>query len=824
MLLDNYKKESPIIGVAGMGGGINSYIFLSSDGGYVISRSLRFNSGDSAYLSRTPSSASNRKTWTWSGWVKRSALSGSTRDWIFIGGNTASDTGIIFIGFKQNDDLLVGTNNTDLLLTDAVFRDLSAWMHIVVAFDTTQSTASDRLKVYVNGVEITSFSTDNRSSITQNGDYGANQAQRHTIGSVQNYGGNTPEYIDAYLADIHFIDGQALAPTDFGETDSNGVWQPKLFAGTYGTNGFHLDFSDNSSNAALGTDTSSNGNTWTVNNLSVAAGAGNDSLRDTPSNAADPTDSGIGGEVVGNYCTLNPLKKANITTSNGNLDFTHSGSTGNWQVVFSTIGMSSGKYYCEFTCKDSDSVIGIAKDSHTIANDKYVGNDPNGWGYNGQNGSKINNSSGSSYGSSYTSGDIIGIAFDADGGNLYFYKNGAVQNSGTAAYTGLTDGPYFFAFSLRDTGNTPSVNFGQRAFAYQNAGTNRPSADYKSLNTANLPTPTIADGSQYFEAKKYDGNGGTQTISNLSFSPDFTWLKKRSGSADHYLYDQVRGATYRLYSNTTDAESTSSTGLTAFTSDGFSLGNANDVNQSSNTYISWNWDAGTSTVTNNDGSIASQVRANPSAGFSIVTYTGSSSVSTVGHGLNSAPGMYVVKRRTDAGYGWIVYHSAMGASNMMALQNTSGAALDFDPWNQTAPTSSVFTVNTTGSGTVNAASKDYVAYCFAPVEGYSAMGSVNTNGTTDNAFIYLGFRAKFVMFKRTDSTGNWTMWDTSRNTYNVMDKYLFANTSGSEGTDAQFDILSNGIKLRTAGYASGATFIYLAVAENPFQANGGLAR
>ena len=1082
--------------------------------GYAIERSLRFNSGDSSFLSRTPSAAGNRKTWTWSGWVKRSAL-GSQYDFA-----SAGDSGnyVRIAGFNSSDKLELRTDSAAVhVVTEQVFRDCSAWYHIVIAFDTTQSTASNRTKFYVNGSQVTSLSTTTYPG--QNTEHAVNNTGEHRVGAFVDKTSATVFYpFNGYVADVHFIDGQALAPTDFGETDDNGVWQPKEFTGQYnvsqsggsssaptstsdvapsgsygngiasaallfgaseltngqnhirqdnggiewspaialtgsdvagakclyfnsasssyaiefkingswvtaqanaqnsigtssalitlattgdwtgvrvtgggnthvttvagifvnGTrlqsaysipavNGFHLDFKDNSSNAALGTDTSgvSPANTWTVNNLTassagfsqyiaqgttsgsfhqygpvtnlfdgspstgafsssgtstftfggsaivastsikirafkgdasganvlvngtdvssllnaqsgggystvdvtstlggapitlanvsmVNAGGGsgniaqifvddvelitgnlsdNDSLVDTPTNGTQ-TDTGAGNQITGNYATLNPLKKANITTSNGNLDFTHSGSTGSWQAVFSTIGMSSGKYYCEFTCKDSDSVIGIAKDSHTIANDKYVGNDPNGWGYNGQNGSKTNNSSGSSYGNSYTSGDVIGIAFDADGGNLYFYKNGAVQNSGTAAYTGLTDGPYFFAFSLRDTGNTPSVNFGQRGFAYQNAGTNRPSADYKALCTANLPEPTIADGSKYFDTLLWTGDGSTtRAISGLEFSPDLCWTKARSIGFGHRLWDTVRGATKRLESHATTAEATEANGVKSFDSNGFTIGNDGNVNQSGYTFASWNWDAGTSTVTNNDGSIASQVRAQPSAGFSIVTFTqGGSSGQTplVGHGLNAAPEMILVKSRSNT-QDWRVYHSANGVNKTMSLNGTGAAVTPTSP--------PVWSVSSSTFGAKNGQIVDsgftYVAYCFAPVNSYSAMGSYEGLGTAGGAFVYLGFRPALLIVKDVDGTWDWYMYDTARNTYNVVNNVLRpSGTNVEEGsaTNNTFDFLSNGFKVRGATSQSeptnysGHTYIYYAVAENPFQANGGLAR
>jgi hypothetical protein len=271
--------------------------------GYQISRSLRFNSADSAYLSRTPASAGNRKTWTWSGWVKRSKINATS----FIFTSRPSAGAAFFLYFDQGtgDNALRITENgggSSDLITTQLFRDVSAWYHIVVAWDTTQATASNRVKIYVNGVQVTAFATSTYPTL--NADSEINNTSIHSIGSQQTYAAGN--YFDGYLADINFIDGQALTPSSFGEINADtGVWSPIAYAGSYGTNGFYLNFSDNSTIDALGTDFSGNGNTWDDNGFSVTAGAGNDSLVDSPTRFG--TDTGLGGEVRGNYATLNPL-------------------------------------------------------------------------------------------------------------------------------------------------------------------------------------------------------------------------------------------------------------------------------------------------------------------------------------------------------------------------------------------------------------------------------------------------------------------------------------------------------------------------------------
>jgi hypothetical protein len=555
-----------------------------------------------------------------------------------------------------------------------------------------------------------------------------------------------------------------------------------------------------------------------------------DSLFDVPTNGTQ-SDTGAGGEVSGNHATLNPLSSGSgVTLSNGNLDMANS-SSGSTRVAFSSIGMSAGKYYCEFTCVSGDYAIGLADGS--FAQGQYVGLDSTHYSYF-QNGKKYNGGSNQTYGSSFTDGDVIGIAFDADAGNLYFYKNGTVQNSGTAAFTGLTNGPYFFAFG--DASMNGSVNFGQRAFKYGNAGTNRPAATYKTLCTTNLPTPTIADGSDYFDTKLYTGNGTSQTISGLSFSPDWVWTKLRSAGFGHRVWDTVRGATKRLAPHDTGAEATESTALTAFTSDGFSVGSEANVNTThlGGAFVAWCWDAGSSTASNTDGSITSSVRASAASGFSIVSYTGNGTAgATIGHGLNAAPELILLKSRDTqtSNQSWTVHHSAIPATKNLILNDTAAAGTT-GSWNDTAPGSSVFTVGS--AQVVNTSSKKYIAYCFAPVSGFSAFGQMTGNASNDGPFQFTGFRVKWLMVKGSDYASNWNIVDATRNEFNETDKVLRANLSNAEvdgsaqGNFAMgFDFLSNGFKVRRSGVdvnKSGGTLIWAAFAENPFQANGGLAR
>ena len=781
----------------------------AAGGGYQVSRSLRFDSSASSNLSRTPASASNRKTFTHSLWVKRSTLGTIQR---FL---NARNPGVAanYVRFNSDNTIELFYAGTTLI-TAQVFRDVSAWYNILVAVDTTQATAGNRVKLYVNGVQVTTFGTTNYPG--QDADTLFNSALIHNIGT----GDGTSEYFDGYLADVFLIDGQQLDPSSFTTTDlTTGQLIPKAYTGSYGTNGFKLSFSDNSTTAALGTDSSGAGNSWTVNNFSVTAGVNNDSLVDTPTSYG--TDTGVGGSVRGNYATLNPLFQPG-TYSNGNLDLTTTAGKKHYRC---TIGVSSGKWYWEFS-PVSGSTPGIVALVNDSAPPTQNANQTGGYAYYSATGNKQTSGVDASYGATYTYGDVIGVAFDADNGTLVFYKNGVSQGT---AFTGLTSGPYYPACSAGSGTSTTNFvfNAGQRAFAYQTPGTNRPAATFLALCDTNLPTPVVAKPNTVMDVKLYTGNGSTQTISGLGFSPDFVWIKQRSGSSYHVMNDAVRGAGKILSSNDTLAEDTNTTAFQAFTSDGFTVAvqspNNWSVNANSATYVGWAWDAGTSTVSNTAGSITSQVRANASAGFSVVTWTGTGSAATVGHGLGIAPHMAIIKRRDASGWDWPVWHNKLTSSTYnIFLNSTNAEANRSDIWSA-APTSAL--LNLGNSGQVNGSSGTYVGYIFAPVSGYSSFGSYTGNGSADGPFVYTGFRPRWLLIKSTAgnvSTDYWFLWDTARDTFNAMDSVLYPNASLEEQTAALVDIdaVANGFKVRNgyAGFnASTQAYIYAAFAENPFQ-------
>lgn len=784
-------NSQPLIGASGNQGGA-----------YNIERSLRLRSSATANLTRTFSSAGNRKTWTYSAWVKLGSLSNNSMS-IFAA--NASASAINFDNYNGSYSLIVdGVYNgtRTLRYTTALYRDPAAWYHVVVALDTTQATDTNRIKLYVNGVQAALDNVGTGSYPAQNSDGSINNNIQHCVGQRI----FTTDYnFDGYISEAHFIDGQALTPSSFGETDSiTGVWKPKRYTGTYGTNGFYLPFTDvattSGSNAGLGKDFSGNGNYWNTNNISVTAGATYDSMTDVPT---------LTSTTTANYAVINPLIGVGAT-SNGNITVT--GNSGVDNFKHSSIGVSTGKWYSEFAVDTTSGSVGIA-----VYNSSAVGTNngsqSRGYFYTGQ---KYANGSLSSYGSSFSTGDIIGIAVDLDSSKVWFSKNGTWQASGdpvagtNAAFTDITSNTWFI--SVQGGGAfVANANFGQRPFAYT------PPTGYKALNTYNLPDSTIVKGNTVMDATTYTGNGSSQTITNSGgFKPDLVWVKDRTNAYNHILANTVSGITKFLQSNTTDAESVSTGRVDAVTSTGFTVGSAANTNQSSDAYVGWQWQAGQgSTSSNTSGSITSTVSVNATAGFSIVTYTGTGATGgTIGHGLGVAPSLIIAKNRTDT-YGWPVYHKSLGSSAYLSLNTTDASGSISNYWG--TPNSTTFGVWNNAGSANNATGAPYVAYCWSEIAGFSKFGSYTGNGSADGPFVYTGFRPKFVLIKRTDSTSNWYLLDSSRSPYNVTNALLRPNLADAEVTATNMDFLSNGIKLRDAGFGSGETYIYAAFAENPFK-------
>jgi len=784
---------------------------------YNLTKSLRFRSSASAYLNRTPASAGSSTKMTFSFWTKRGQLSKAFQNLFTSGASAGNGDATIFTSGDAFRFWLNGGSASDIT-TSQVFRDPSAWYHIVIAIDTTQATASNRVLIYVNGTQVTAFA----SASYPNQNYAVqyfNTTTQQQIG----YGvttGNGGNYYDGYMTEINFVDGQQLTPSSFGSTNATtGVWQPAKYTSTYGTNGFYLPFTNTTSTTTLGYDFSGNSNNWTTNNLSLTAGTTYDSMTDVPT---------LTSATTANYAVLNPLQTNNsgaLTYSNANLTAAHgsgTSSSGGVYKALSSMASSSGKFYAEFVLNSfysngaagADMAVGVTSDLN--AGNLLVS--PVGYSYYADGGSKFNNGSGSAYGSSWTSGDVIGIALDVTNGKVWFAKNNTWQAGGdpaagtNAAFTGLS-GAFAFAFA-NSTGSSAfvqnfTINFGQQPFTYT------PPTGFVGMNTYNLPTSTIVKGNTVMDVSLYTGNAVSVTVTNTAgFKPDLVWGKSRSNAINNSLVDSNRGVSKSLFSNLTDVEdSAAGFYITGFNSNGFTVGLGTTLNTLNATYVGWQWQAGQGTNTSNtSGSITSTVSVNASAGFSIVTWTDSASTYTVGHGLGVAPQFIILKDRSNA-YNWDVGCNAIGWTKRLKLNDTSATSTGY--WNSTAPTSSVFSYVGNGTGSM-------VAYCWTPIAGFSAFGSYTGNGSTDGPFIYTGFRPKFVLFKQTDTAGsNWRIFDSVRDTYNAEGYVLFPSLSDAEPAyTAAMDFVANGVKIRntSGGYnTSGGTYIYMAFAENPFK-------
>lgn len=819
--------------------------FTPAAGGYTVSKSLRFRSGSTTYLNRSPASASNQTTWTLNFWVKLGDVSTSQITFLSAG-NNADANRLTF--YKSGGNIGLDFAGSQIILTSAVYRDPSAWYMITLALDTTQTTSSNRVRLYVNGVQVTNFSFTTYPALNATSD--VNSTKVHYIGRDTF---NNSRYFDGYFAETNFLDGYPTVggttynattwaalnvATLFGAYDTNGIWQPAAYTGNYGTNGYYLKFTDvgatSGSNTGYGKDFAGT-NYWTTNNFGTTSNLTTyDSMLDSPTNATGD---------IGNYCVLNPLDSA-ATISNGNLTQTKASADGNSRSTFQI--PSSGLWYVEATATSTTNAstiscgFGLATASASLTANSY--NLANAWNLYSSSLAYINRNGtpSSSLGFTLTAGDVVQIAVDPANNRAWIGRNDTWYDSGTGTtgnpssgtnptVSSLPAGLFIFANTFAQTFD---VNFGQRPFV------KTVPTSYSALNTQNLTTPTITNGAQYMAATTYTGNGTSITVSNsanntigTTFQPDFVWVKNRTNANDHILVNSIVGANINLYSNRTTAQVTNNNGgyINSFNVDGFTpitgSTNALDTNATSNNYVGWQWKAGGTGVTNTSGSITSTVSANATAGFSVVTYTANGASSqTIGHGLGVIPAMVITKCRSAGSSNWAVYHQSVGNTGALFLNLTNSTGTSSLYWNNTTPTSTVFSVGSNNTDT-NFNTNTMVAYCFAPVAGYSAFGSYTGNASTDGPFVYTGFRPRWIMIKNSSvGTGgyDWVLIDTSRSTYNAQINWLYADLSSAEYTTAgvEIDILSNGFKLRTTNAAvngSTNTMIYAAFAENPFK-------
>jgi hypothetical protein len=739
-----------------------------------IGHSLRCRSAASAYLSRTFGTPTANTSWALSFWVKDSGYSAANR--IVISSGYSS------VGINTSNQLTFWDSGGGQIANSAsLARDPTGHQHYFVRSNGTN------IKGYRNNVELLSYTGTAP---------GLNSAAVHNLFRMAAL---SAQYFDGYFSRVCFVDnGGSLTPSSFGyfntqinEWVSKTQSEVKAVVDAGGTNSFMLDFDDGASLTTLGYDKSSKANNWTLNNFSLTAGTTYDWMLDVPGNS---------------YCVGSPINTMlSSAYAEGNLKI-GTGSAGLAYLHACTQAMTTGKWYFEAVhtgYSAGSGAIGIFKSTASLDAASSGGYANTNWYGYANNGQKFNGASQTAYGATYnaTAPDVVACAYDADAGSVEFFKNGVSQG---VAFTGVTGGAYpaFMAYNgnyfVLCAGQAPlhaSATYDSASGGYFRY---TPPTGFKALCQANLPTPAILNPELHMDVKLDTGANIKTTAESVFPSNFFEWIKDRGNSNNHQLIDTVRGSSAVLQSNTTAAETTYSA--------------------PSGSSVGWVWKAGGTAATNNAGSISSQVSANVDAGFSIVTYTGTGANATVGHGLGVAPKMYVTKRVNNTG-DWPVYHVNQNASpgtGHMKLNLTGAFNAGSTVWNNTAPTSSVFSVGS--SSEANASLGTYVAYCFAEIDGYSKIGSYTGNGSTDGPFVECGFKPKFVMIKRSDSTGNWVIYDTVRNTYNVVNLSLFPNLSNAEFTETAniLDAVSNGFKPRGTGgdiNTSGGTYTFIAFAD-----------
>jgi hypothetical protein len=756
--------------------------------GYTIASSALFDrftdTPNPGRLNRTFGTPTSQHVFTISMWIKRGV--GST-----VNGTSNTYAGAAYDimdcgGGTQNNQLWMYDNlnmygNGLYFSTTNVFRDLSAWYHIVVACNSGLS-GTNKMKIYVNGSEVTSFSTDNRADFPGTGDWNSNRV--HSIGG----GSPVVNYFDGYIAESYFIDGQALAPSSFGETSNiTGTWVPKKYSGTYGNNGYYLNFSNPSS---LGTDTSGRGNNFTV--------VGNvTGTTDVPYPSPIST-------TVGNYAVWDTATPHYADAYKGNTRV--SCTTGS--ALPTTMFVNSGKWYWEVKwVSGTNPRIGFC---NIAGAGQDLGGTANTWSRLNSPSRIYTNGSTSSFGTDPSVGDTIMLAMDVDAGKLWYGKNGSWEGSGNPA-TGANPAHTFTAGSymspaVASGSGTPlfEAKFGSTGFTYT-----APTA-FKPLNTSNLPEPSIRKAPAYFKATAYTGNGTSKVISGLNFAPNLVMLRSRAGGSTG-VHDTVRssgGSIPVIYTNQEAAQSAGGSYLTSFNSDGYTINNNTSGNANATNFMGWAW------------------KEDAIAGMDIVTYTGNgASVQTVAHNLSATPKFILVKPTSfiDA---WFVWHTGMSAGTSARFNTTTPGNEFSSAFGGTLATSSNFYVGGAGSNYTSASGQTYVAYLWTDIPGYSKFGTYTGTGSSNGPFVNLGFKPAWLLIKNISSNEQWAVMDSERPTpgNNNTGNFIPLQSTGSEDTNAsyhQVDKLGNGFKIRGNSQElinlSGNTYIYAAFAESPFK-------
>jgi hypothetical protein len=819
--------------------------------------------GTADYLSKTPGSTGNQKRFLFAFWVQRndfgeaapalySAGTGDQNDDFNIywnnsgGGSTAADS--LKINFVS------GGSQEWVITTTQLFRDI-AWYHIIISVDTAESTAADRVKIYVNGDQVTSFVSPSYPSEDADIDYVNDSANEQRIG--RNQGAN---YLDAYMAQYTFLDGQSIQNSDvtvasflgtqtFGDNGSQKIPVQDSSVAALATsaagNSYCLDFGDSS---ALGNDISGEENDWTANSMAAAnQSTSTPSLSFASWNNLQPVSEAQGLAV---------LTEGNLVATNTDADYGQ---------AMATMGFKGGKWYHEFYIKTAGYPSWNIGWTRSYRLEGYAGGDEAGvsflstLGYfTGANlyitsfGSEDTNQVSPAYsgwtsaGTAPTTGDVIMCAMDDDAGKMWWGMNGEWGDVGSGTgnpATGANASVTWTAATYADEYKTPFANTYQGAMTLNSgqngtftgaltAGGNTDTngvgdfkysvpSGYSALASGNLTAPSY-QGIDYFNPVLYAGNGtaigsGGKAVTGTGFQPDLVWVKNRDQTDSHGLYDAVRGTTKQIESDNTSAETTESEGLTAFGADGFTVGSLAQLNTNTENYVAWQWLGANGTSTNEVGTLTSTVSVAEADHFSIVSYTGSGANTTVGHGLGAAPEMMIC-RELPGGDDWNVYNeynTASPAGVTLRLDTNGATTTDSTLWNSTVPSSTIVNLGT--SAETNQDSTAMILYCFRSVAGVCKVGSFTGNGSADGPYIELGFEPAFFIAK-SKAVESWIMLDDTRPGYNPTGNYLFANLTNAEGGAGgeYIDMLSSGVKIRTTGASingDGVSFIYLAMAE-----------
>ena len=815
----------------------------------VVNQSLRFNSADTANLSWTPSSAGNRKKWTFSTWVKRNkytnASSGDQYIFSQATGTNNNDTFLALI--FRGDDLDVTSNSIEWLRSDAKFTDVTGWYHILWVLDTQNATDAHKMRLYVNAQEIINFSTDNRDNSQLDGtDMPILNNALHYIGR---YGGDTSRNFDGYMAYTELVEGEALTPSSFTETNNN-ILIPKRYGGDHGTYGFRLEYKE-----------TGDGQTTAGTGTIGADTKGNSTKQHWNDNNMDTYDSNMPDCPENNFPTFNPLLKTNSgTIGQGGLKNTgFGGGSSSYTFVGSTLGVFSGKWYMELLVNNE-----LTPTSSYCGAMLHRTNDANRYGREialPYNGTIISDGSTVQSGLTNTSGgDIFGFAIDVDNKTAQIYRNGSAYGSQVDwsshtfkdnAFIGLG---CFGAGSVTTT--TVTVNYGQDAsfagvLTGGDVGTETDAngigkfkysvpSSFLAFCTSNMADPLIGpnrdlgNSTDFHKAVPYQGNNTDNRAITFGFQPD--WIVNPdldNNSTNHPLVDSSRGAQQDLFTTSNTYQSNDTAGLKSFTSTGITIGQSTNWNVNTRYYISWGWKIGGSSGTNSSGSANSTVRVNQNVGMTQVLYTGNSSSSgdeqTIGHGMldtsgNAAtPDIIIIKSYGAYSGNWYMYNKHLDnpVLNQLVMNSTTAEQTsDNDFFNQTAPTSTVFSLGYNFA--TNKSGEDYIAYCFRGIEGYSHFGVYTGSAANDGPFVYVGFKIAWLLIKSADHAESWHVWDNKRSNtdtgYNTAAQTWNTTAAQVGGNPYDVEFTSNGFKIRddhNMTNGSGDKHIYMAFAEAP---------